>query len=46
MKRRYIVSFARKIPKEKSFSTRITKKCEIDQLYFLKYLQRGMHYWE
>ncbi|GAA7511879.1 hypothetical protein JP0009_23330 [Helicobacter pylori] len=39
-----IDSFARKIPKEKSFSTRITKKCEIDQLYFSKYLQRGIRY--
>ena len=37
-----IDSLARKIPKEKSFSTRITKKCEIDQPYFLKYLQRGI----
>jgi len=41
-----IDSFARKIPKEKSFSTRRIKKCEIDQTYFSKYLQRGMGYLE
>jgi len=41
-----IDSLARKIPKEKSFSTRRTKKCELDQPYFLKYLQRGMCYFE
>ncbi|BBF11356.1 hypothetical protein CHBNIV1_17170 [Haemophilus influenzae] len=41
-KRRYIFSFKRKIPKEKSFSTRRMLKFELDQAYLLKYSKRGI----
>ena len=37
-----IDSLARKIPKEKSFSTRRMLKFELDQAYLLKYSKRGI----